>query len=143
MFDDCNIFNNFGIKISCLYKNIANKTIINQQNFKRPVQNPFKNLNNLFSTLYILSLNLSSEKFFKRAILQKSDSSKERFFGISLYLPYLKYFFNAMHIRCDIFEIAFFTSWSRFRSKLKATIIRINIINSQRVIVEYPEVFFE
>ena len=41
---DCNIFNNFEIKISRLHKNDANKTMINQHNPNNLIQNPFKNL---------------------------------------------------------------------------------------------------
>ena len=127
LFTERNILNNFGIKISRLYKNVANKTIINQLNRNNPMQNPFKNLNNLFSALYTLSLNYYFHKFFKTA---------------TFLIYYLKYFFNPISTGCDISDIAFFTSRSRFASNLKTAIIRIIRINSQRIIVKYPKVFW-
>lgn len=51
---------------------------------------------------------------------------------------YLKYFFNTIHIGCDVLEIAVVTSRPRFLTELNITIIRINMINSQKIIVEYP-----
>ena len=49
-------------------------------------------------------------------------------------INYLQYFFNKIRIRCDVFEIAVFTSRSRFSSKTKTAIIRIIIINAQWII---------
>ena len=129
MFTNCSILNNFGIKISRLCIKDTNRTITNQKIFNNPmipIQNPSKNLKNSLTGSF--KLNSANHKFVKRA---------------TFFISYLKYFFIAVHNGCDISEIACFTSWSRFRSKLKTAIIRINIINSQRVIVEYPKVFFE